>query len=143
MIRLAFKSSGVADQTCELPDGKFSVGRSVSNALRIQDESVSGQHCELLVNGSELIVRDSGSRNGTYVDGVRVEGQRGVRSGQVIRFGGVNALVSIERPWELGVDDVSTVQGLLRVPSSKREEQREWVVTASPTPADERPNQQQ
>lgn len=132
MIRLVFISSGGPDQSCELPDGTFTVGRTVNNSLRIQEESVSGRHCELLVYGSELIVRECGSRNGTYVDNVRVQGQCGVRNGQIIRFGRVAAGVQVVRPLEFRADDVSTVQGLLHVSTTQREVPREWAVTPTP-----------
>src|SRR5687768_17869388 len=54
--------------TCELPDGGITVGRDAQNAMVIADASVSRQHCELLVFGREVIVRDRASRNGTFVD---------------------------------------------------------------------------
>jgi pSer/pThr/pTyr-binding forkhead associated (FHA) protein len=139
MIRLVFKNPGAADQACELPDGAFSIGRSVNNALRILEESVSRRHCELLVFGNELIVRDCGSRHGTFVDGVRVQTQRGVLNGQVIRFGRVEAEVQLERTLEFSVDEVSTVQGLLHQQPSTRKFPREWVVTPGSVAPDSRP----
>lgn len=85
---------------CELPDGEFTVGRDTLNALVIADASVSRQHCELLVFGREVIVRDRGSRNGTFVNEMRVQGQCGVSNGQIIRLGRIEIRVEIERPIE-------------------------------------------
>lgn len=86
--------------SCELPDGGFTVGRDAQNVLVIADSSVSRQHCELLVFGREVIVRDRGSRNGTFVDEVRVRGQSGVSNGQIIRLGRIEFRVEIEPPVE-------------------------------------------
>ena len=62
------------NQMCfELPDGRFSVGRSRRNQIIIDDTSVSKEHAELLIYGSEVIVRECGSQNGTYVGGARLE----------------------------------------------------------------------
>jgi predicted component of type VI protein secretion system len=98
MHRLIFTDPAFAGQSCALRQGVASLGRSRGNACIILDESVSGRHCELLVHWTEVIVRDSGSRNGTFVDGVRVEGQAGVSSGQRLRFGRVAAVLRLERP---------------------------------------------
>ena len=86
--------------TCELPDGGITVGRDAQNAMVIADASVSRQHCELLVFGREVIVRDRASRNGTFVDEVRVQGQCGVNNGQIVRLGRIEMRVEIERPVE-------------------------------------------
>ena len=76
-----------------------SVGRSRDNLPVIAHPSVSGHHCEILVYSTEVIVRDSQSTNGTYVDRVRVHQQRQVRSGQTLHFGRVAARL------ELGPED--------------------------------------
>lgn len=94
--RLIFVKPEVGNQICELPDGTLTIGRSRGNHLVILDESVSGDHCELLVHGSDIIVRERGSRNGTFVDGVRVETQSGVKHGQTLRFGRVEAVLQFE-----------------------------------------------
>src|SRR5687768_16648507 len=86
--------------TCELPDGGITVGRDAQNALVIADASVSRQHCELLVFGREVIVRDRASRNGTFVDDVRVQGQYGVNNGQNLRLGRIEIRLEIEPPVE-------------------------------------------
>ncbi|MEE2787229.1 MAG: FHA domain-containing protein, partial [Myxococcota bacterium] len=36
------------------------------------DSQVSGQHCEIVVGQQGLVIRDLSSRNGTFVDGVRI-----------------------------------------------------------------------
>ena len=51
---------------------KVIVGRREDCGLRIPTADVSRQHCEIVLKGSELIVRDLGSSNGTYVNGKRV-----------------------------------------------------------------------
>jgi pSer/pThr/pTyr-binding forkhead associated (FHA) protein len=96
MPRLILTNPEFANQSCVLPDGTFSVGRSRSNRIVIRDDSVSKEHCELLVWGSEIIVRERGSRNGTFVNGVRVEAQSGVHHGERLRFGRIEARVEIE-----------------------------------------------
>ncbi len=50
----------------------FVVGRSATCDLSIQDPTVSRRHAELELMGAGVRVKDLGSTNGTYLDGVRV-----------------------------------------------------------------------
>jgi len=49
------------------------VGRAQSCDLHVPAREVSAQHAALRWNGTEWTVRDLGSRNGTFVDGVRLD----------------------------------------------------------------------
>jgi pSer/pThr/pTyr-binding forkhead associated (FHA) protein len=56
------------------------VGRAADCELRLPDDdcnrTVSRHHCLLKIDPPDVRVRDCGSRNGTYVNGVKI-GQRG------------------------------------------------------------------
>lgn len=52
------------------------LGRDPSREFFLSDSDVSRSHCELLLAGGRVLVRDLGSTNGTFVDGVRVVGTR-------------------------------------------------------------------
>lgn len=62
------------------------VGRAPGNDLVISAAEVSREHARLRRDGKVLEVRDLGSRNGTWVNGVRVSTHR-ARSGDEIAFG--------------------------------------------------------
>jgi pSer/pThr/pTyr-binding forkhead associated (FHA) protein len=49
------------------------VGRGEHCAIRIRDDRVSRMHAEIFRMGRHWCVRDLGSGNGTYLDGVRIE----------------------------------------------------------------------
>lgn len=51
----------------------FTIGRTDENNFRYDNKFVSGNHAELLFDGENWSIRDTGSRNGTYVNGYRVE----------------------------------------------------------------------
>lgn len=98
MPKFIFTQPEFNHQFLELPDGTFSVGRSRRNQIILEEASVSAEHAELLVYGNEIIVRERGSQNGTFVNGVRIEAQSGVRHGQTIRFGRVELLLELGPP---------------------------------------------
>ncbi len=58
------------------PDGTLSVGVATGNAVVIQNPTVSRYHLELTPDPAGVRVEDLGSRNGTFVHGVRID--RGV-----------------------------------------------------------------
>lgn len=52
----------------------FRIGRRADFAdYVIKNQTVSGKHAELTVKGEAVLLRDMGSRNGTYIDGIRIQ----------------------------------------------------------------------
>lgn len=108
MARLIFTGTKFGGRIYEFTREKTTVGRGDQNTLAIHDPSVSQTHCEVLVYGSEVIVRDLGSSNGTFLNGERLHNQqRPVRSGQIVKFGSVEALLEMEAPRP---DDTATAE---------------------------------
>lgn len=71
-----------------------SVGRARNHDIVLRHRSVSKFHAWLEVHdGSRLVVKDSESRNHTYVDGQQVQGRCEIQAGQTVRFGSVEARV--------------------------------------------------
>jgi len=133
MPRLIFVEAEFEPRCCELKEGKVSVGRVESNDLVIVDGSVSAAHCEIHVNGPEVIVRDSGSRNGTFVNDKRVWAQLPVKHGEVIRFANVAARLELDAPEETCESSTPEFRRLLK--EQLRREERGWpLIVRRPTP---------
>ena len=62
-----------------------SIGRGVEADIQIDDTSVSRLHCSIVL-GSDVLIRDLGSTNGTVVDGMRVS-ESILRDGSIIKVG--------------------------------------------------------
>lgn len=76
--------------------GKVTIGRSPSNQIVLDYErSVSGTHCEVFVAGNIFKIRDLGSKNGTYVDGIQVGDVAEISSGSVLKLGRLELMVDI------------------------------------------------
>jgi hypothetical protein len=75
-------------------DGATRVGRSRESDIFLVDPSVSRNHALLDVRGGNLVVRDAGSTNGTFVNGERVQ-LRALRIGDRVAFGKTE--MSVER----------------------------------------------
>jgi len=87
---------------------EHSVGRAVSCALRLDPSHVSAQHAVLRWTGECWEVKDLGSRNGTFVDGVRLGPgeERKLSAGATLAFGHTG-----ER-WELRDDSPPSVMAV-------------------------------
>lgn len=71
------------------------IGRKQEADIRIPLNEVSRAHCEVRVNGQEVIIRDLGSSNGTYVNDQRVK-EAALKAGDRLRVGPVLFMVQID-----------------------------------------------
>ena len=69
-------------------DASLLVGRAAEAAFQLIDEKVSREHCRIGVDGAGVAVEDLGSRNGTYVNGSRIETAR-LEAGDRLQVGRV------------------------------------------------------
>jgi pSer/pThr/pTyr-binding forkhead associated (FHA) protein len=74
------------------------LGRTEDNELSLPEPSISSRHCVFILSGSDVIVRDLNSSNGTYVNGEQIS--------EVILRPGDNI--------QVGVIDIKFVPGVRR-----------------------------
>ena len=126
MAKLIFIDKNHAGRIYELILEKTTVGRGDQNTLVISDASLSALHCEILVNGAEVIVRDLGSRNGTFVNGAKLTNQQSqLRSGQTVRFGSVEARLELDGHGEASDDTASEMTAVHAMGRIMRDQRRE------------------
>ncbi|MGB8360804.1 MAG: FHA domain-containing protein [Acidimicrobiia bacterium] len=56
-----------------LREGNTTVGRHPESDIFLNDVTVSRHHCRFVVKGDSLVIEDSGSTNGTYLNDERVD----------------------------------------------------------------------
>ena len=69
-----------------LDDDRTNAGRSERADIFLDDVTVSRKHAQFIREGTEFIVRDSGSLNGTYVNRERIDSFL-LRSGDEVQIG--------------------------------------------------------
>ena len=74
-------------QAIPVPGSKFVIGRKDDCQLRPQSERVSRHHCAILVEDGVVTVRDFKSKNGTFVNGQRVQGDHELKAGDHLQVG--------------------------------------------------------
>jgi len=63
------------------------VGRTPPADIVLRDSEISRSHCLVTIDDGQLMVADLGSTNGTYVDGVKVEGVVPLPVGSILQIG--------------------------------------------------------
>lgn len=86
MAKLVLLSAGMTGRTHELKVDKTTIGRVDDNTFQIAEPSVSSHHCEVLLRGADVVVRDLNSTNGTFINGEKVT-ETVLKPGQVLRLG--------------------------------------------------------
>jgi hypothetical protein len=84
---------------------RFSIGRTPNCDIFLNDPSVSKMHAEIVVNNGEATVRDLGSTNGTFINGMRLYGTQPLKQFDILKVG--NSLV----PWKNYVGPDGTLSG--------------------------------
>jgi pSer/pThr/pTyr-binding forkhead associated (FHA) protein len=91
MAKLTVLTEGFTGLSFEVKSEKASVGRLDENAICIPEASVSSNHCELWLKGDDVVVKDLGSTNGSFINELQLapEKEATLRPGQVLRLGQV------------------------------------------------------
>jgi len=94
------------------------VGRSTTADIQVDQESVSRNHCELIHTNANIVLRDLGSTNGTYVNDQLVD-EYVLRDGDLIKVGrSIFKFLSgdnIENAYHEEIYRLTTIDGLTQV----------------------------
>ena len=88
-----------------LPQGSsVSIGRSSAAGRKVKDNHLSRVHFEIDFRGPKAVVRDLNSRNGVFVNGRRVEGQKTLAEG--------DRVLAAEQAWDVNyVESLNQLAG--------------------------------
>jgi EAL domain-containing protein (putative c-di-GMP-specific phosphodiesterase class I) len=84
----------------------FRIGRRADLPFCLASSGVSKEHAEIRQDGGQLVLRDLGSRNGTFVNGNRIERDTPLKNGDVLHF----ANQEFRLGYSLGADAGATIQ---------------------------------
>jgi len=93
-VNLILLKKDGSTQLFALPSAVTILGRRQECDLCIPLPAVSRKHCELNMDQGRLKIRDLGSKNGTIVNGQRIE-EAGLKPGDKLKIGPLTLLVQI------------------------------------------------
>jgi hypothetical protein len=80
-----------------LKPGTNTLGRSSACDGQVDHDSVSGTHCQVMVNGDAVSVKDLGSTNGTFLNRAPIQ-EAALTAGQRLQLGGVEMELIADPP---------------------------------------------
>lgn len=81
------------------PNRRISVGRTKENDIALDDPSVSKFHASVMINSDgHVVVADTGSTNGTFVDGERIAYGKAMTVNRSVKFGTVEVNFTVQQP---------------------------------------------
>ncbi|MBX9958611.1 MAG: FHA domain-containing protein [Burkholderiaceae bacterium] len=86
MPKMIVSIDGVVIKEVQLTKERTTLGRRPYNDVVIDNLAVSGEHAALQMNGSEVVLEDLNSTNGTYVNGKAIKKQA-LQNGDTIEVG--------------------------------------------------------
>lgn len=97
MPRLVVLSEGLTGRTHELKAEKTTIGRVEDNSFQVPDPSVSSHHCEVVLRGNDVLVRDLDSTNGSFINGKPIK-EEVLKPSQILRLGSVEIRLEADAP---------------------------------------------
>ena len=85
---LVSTANGVSTHSVVVSMETFRVGRRIDMDLCIDSMSVSGFHAEIFQVKDFLFLRDAGSTNGSFLNGIQITREVELRHGDCLDFGG-------------------------------------------------------
>ncbi len=85
--KLTVTAGPLAGTSLPLRESGILVGRSPECALVLDDDYASGRHARIFFDGSQWLVEDLRSTNGTYLGTMRLTEPEPIRLGSVLRIG--------------------------------------------------------
>lgn len=115
MPKLVCLSPGLTDRVFDVKPEKGNLGRLEDNIYCLPESSISSHHCELSSKGDDIVVKDLGSTNGTFINEVQLAaGKEGtVRPGQTLRLG------QVELRYETGKRQVEQQRPAVKIPTDE------------------------
>lgn len=96
-MRLIYTSGSREGQAVDFDGARLTIGREHDNDISVADDRVSRRHAVIeLDQDGRIVLRDLNSRNGTFVDGVRLAEPRVLAGGEQLRFGPEQLVVERE-----------------------------------------------
>lgn len=113
MPKLVCLSAGFTDRVFDVKPEKGTLGRLEDNKFCLPEPSVSSRHCELFAKGDDIMVKDLGSTNGTFINEAQLAAEKEtlLRPGQTLRVG------QIELRYETGKRQTDQPRPTVKIPT--------------------------
>lgn len=103
--KLIVASGKSAGRAISIKRSPLLIGRAEDCDVRPLSEDVSRRHCAIHIGPADAWAEDLGSRNGTFVNGIRIKEKTRLADGDLVRVGALELKVSCAAPAPAGSED--------------------------------------
>jgi pSer/pThr/pTyr-binding forkhead associated (FHA) protein len=131
-VKLKVQAGSNAGKEIPVPMSRFLIGRSEECQLRPKSDAISRNHCTILINGEDVLVRDLNSRNGTFINDERVTDDLPLKDGDKLKVGKLEFEVLIKHEKKVPtVPDSDTKSEKKDAENSDEFDVTEWLEEAN------------
>ncbi|MFP4081206.1 MAG: SpoIIE family protein phosphatase [Candidatus Aminicenantes bacterium] len=128
------------DFTFTLPDKKISIGRSADNDISIADPFSSGHHAFFYPTEKGYGVRDNKSKNGTFLNGKRIQAEKELKKGDEVLIGSTRVVFDKKFAANIEVtqtpSSASNINTIMNLKEILKKPDIDTTLKAAPTPVD-------
>lgn len=126
--------------TLPLKQERISIGRSPDNDISIVDPYSSGQHAFIYPSEGGYVVRDNKSKNGTFVNGVKITAETELKKGDEVLVGSTRIVFDKELVADVEVTEspssATNINTIMDLKEILKKSDVETTMKATPTPLD-------
>lgn len=97
MAFLIHRTAGGEETKLPITTKPIVLGRGIETDIRVEDDEVSRAHCAIWLEGEKFLAKDLRSRNGTFVNGQRVN-EAELKPGDRVRIGQCEFVIEGDLP---------------------------------------------
>ncbi len=120
---------------------KISIGRSAGNDIAILDPYSSGHHSLIYKKNNRYAVRDNNSKNGTFLNGKKIQGETILNKGDEVLIGSTRIIFDQEIPTNVEVTDTpsasAAINSMIQIEDILKETDPNSTIKARPMDMDE------
>ena len=116
MAKLVILTQGMTDQVHELKADRTTIGRVEDNMFQITEPSVSSHHCEVLLRGNDVVIKDLDSTNGTFINNQKIA-ESVLKPGQTLRLGNIELRLDTGAPSAAGTSAAAPARASASAPA--------------------------
>ena len=130
IFALVIVENGDVGKEFELTKKVTVIGRKAKD-IRISDSSISGRHASLTLDGDGVLVKDLGSKNGTYINQEKIQEGR-LELGDRLRLGQVTFALESGDKTLTAVSTCGTISPVPEVKEKEKEKEKEEIAPPAP-----------
>ncbi|MBP85115.1 MAG: hypothetical protein CMJ64_00085 [Planctomycetaceae bacterium] len=111
--KLRSREGGSAGLEVPISKSRFVIGTAEDCQMRCPSTTISEHHCEIVIDGDQILLRDLDSETGTFLNDFRIDQERLLQPGDRLRVGRLEFELDVERSVSKATREADPVDDLI------------------------------